>query len=89
MAGFPVDGESEMRAALALLPVGDHTRAFWLTNYSDVLDYLGRSAEARAAVREAMEIGVRRHDRAVVSMAWWSMSWIAAHCGDRAASPTP
>ncbi len=83
MAGFPQEGEAEMRAALGLLPTGDYTRGFWLANYADVLDFLGRSSEALGAATEALEIGNRRHDRTVISMAWWSFSWIAAHRGDR------
>ena len=85
MGGAPHEGELEMRAALALLPTGDFTRGFWLTNYSDVLDYLGRVPEAEAAAREALDIGVRRRDRAVEGMAWWSLTWIAAHRGDHEA----
>jgi len=73
-----------MAEALALLPVGDRVRAFWLTNYADVLDFLGRDVEADAAVREALEIGVRRHDDTTVGMAWWTRSWLAAHRNDPA-----
>ncbi len=82
MAGSPHEGELEMRAALALLPTGDFTRGFWLANYSDVLDYLGRVPEAEAAAREALDIGVRRRDRTIEGMAWWSLTWIAGHRGD-------
>ena len=82
MAGFPNEGEVQLNAALALLPVGDATRAFWLTNYADTLDYIGRSVEGEAAAREAIEIGTRRHDRAAVCMGWWSVAWSAAHRGD-------
>ncbi len=82
MAGFAREGEAEMRAALSLLPVGDYTRGFWLTNYCDVLDFLGRIPEAEAAALEALEIGTRRRDRTVISMAWWSLAWVAAHRGD-------
>ena len=82
MAGHPAEGQAAMAEALALLPVGDRIRAFWLTNYADVLDFLGRNAEADAAVREALEIGVRRHDDTTVGMAWWTRSWLAAHRGD-------
>jgi DNA-binding SARP family transcriptional activator len=72
-----------MRAALALLPTGDYTRGFWLTNYSDLLDYLGRVTESEAAAHEALEIGRRRRDPTLEGMAWWSLSWVAAHRGDR------
>jgi DNA-binding SARP family transcriptional activator len=82
MAGHPAEGQAAMAEALALLPVGDRVRAFWLTNYADVLDFLGRDVEADAAVREALDIGVRRHDDTTVGMAWWTRSWLAAHRGD-------
>ena len=82
MAGHPTEGQAAMAEALALLPVGDRVRAFWLTNYADVLDFLGRDVEADAAVREALDIGVRRHDDTTVGMAWWTRSWLAAHRGD-------
>ena len=85
MAGAPAEGEEEMRAALALLPAGDFTRGFWLTCYSDLLDYLGRVTEAEGAAHEALEIGRRRRDPSVEGMAWWSLSWVAAHRGDVAA----
>ena len=65
MAGYPHEGEAEMRAALSLLPTGDFTRGFWLANYSDILDYLGRVPESEAAAREALDIGIRRRDRTV------------------------
>ena len=82
MAGFVHDGEAQLREALALLPTGDSTRGFWLTNYADVLDYLGQVSEARAAAREALEIGERRRDHVLIAMASWSLAWIAAHAGD-------
>lgn len=85
MAGSPREGEAEMRAALALLPTGDFSRGFWLANYSDVLDYLGRVPEAEAAANEALDIGIRRRDRTVEGMGWWSHTWIAAHRCDVAA----
>lgn len=82
MAGHPAEGQAAMAEALALLPVGDRVRAFWLTNYADVLDFLGRDVEADAAVREALDIGVRRHDDTTIGMAWWTRSWLAAHRGN-------
>ena len=85
MAGHPVEGQRSMEEALALLPIADRVRAFWLTNYADVLDFLGRGVEADAVVREAIEIGERLHDDAVLGMAWWTRSWLASHRGDGAA----
>lgn len=82
MAGFVRDGEAQLRDAVALLPTGDAIRGFWLTNLADVLDYMGRGPEARAAAREAREIGERRHDHMLMAMASWSLAWIAAHAGD-------
>ena len=82
MAGYPVEGQQAMEEALALLPVADRVRAFWLTNYADVLDFLGRGVEADAVLREAIEIGGRLHDDAVLGMAWWTRSWLASHRGD-------
>jgi DNA-binding SARP family transcriptional activator len=84
MAGYPAEGREAMEQALALLPIGDRTRAFWLTNYCDVLDYLGRAVEADAVVGEALEIGSRLRDDNVMGMAWWSRSWLAAHRNDPA-----
>ena len=55
LAGHAHEGAEELSSALALLPKGDSTRAFWLTFYADVLDMLGRDAEADAAVTEALE----------------------------------
>ncbi len=82
MAGAPIEGAFEMQQALALLPTGDFTRAFWLTNYADLMLYLGRETEADAAVTEALEIGVRRRDSTITMMAWWSRSWLAARRRD-------
>ena len=84
MAGYPVEGQQAMEEALALLPVADRVRAFWLTNYADVLDFLGRGVEADAVVREALEIGERLHDDAILGMAWWTRTWLASHRGDAA-----
>lgn len=84
LAGRPVEGADAMEQALAMLPVGDLTRAFWRTHQADVLDFVGRDADAEAALREAIEIGTRRGDPAAVGTAWWSRSWLAAHRGDAA-----
>jgi len=82
LAGRPVEGAEAMGEALALLPVGDLTRAVWLTLQADVLGFIGREADADAALREAIEIGTRREDAAAVGTAWWSRSWVAAYRGD-------
>lgn len=82
MAGSPSQGAAEMQTALALLPTGDIVRGFWLTNYADLLNFLGRATEADAAVDEALDIGSRRRDRTVTGMAWWTASWIRARRGD-------
>ena len=82
MAGYPVEGQQAMEEALALLPVADRVRAFWLTNYADVLDFLGRDVEADAVVREALEIGERLHDDTILGMGWWTRTWLTSHRGD-------
>jgi DNA-binding SARP family transcriptional activator len=82
LAGRPVEGAEAMGEALALLPVGDLMRAVWLTIQADVLGFIGRDADAEAALREAIEIGTRRGDAAAVGTAWWSRSWVAAYRGD-------
>jgi DNA-binding SARP family transcriptional activator len=82
LAGHPHEGAAEMSSALALLPRGDSVRAFWLTYYADLLDLLDHEAEADAALAEALDIGVRRHDSSVIAVAWWTASWIAAHRHD-------
>jgi hypothetical protein len=88
LAGYPHDGQLAMEEALALLPVADRIRALWLTHYADVLDFLGRDVDADAVLREAIEIGERLDDDAVVGMAWWSRSWLASHRRDAAAFRT-
>lgn len=84
IAGYPAEGVRSMSEALALLPVGDRVRAFWLTMYADAVGLLGRADESEAAVREALEIGERRRDPTTLGMAWWTRSWFAALRGDAA-----
>ena len=73
-------GTERVELALALLPVGDRTRAFWLTNASEMFEWLGRQAEADAAVSEALEIGNRLRDPGVLAMGHWARAWL---CGWR------
>ena len=85
MSGRPLAGEEAMQDALALLPAGDWLRGYWLTNYSDILEFLGRGVEAEAAVNEAIEIGERLGDDVLIGMGWWQRSWMASHRGDQRA----
>ena len=83
LAGRPAEGVRAIAAALSLLPVGDRNRAMRLTEYADVADVLGDDDAAGAALAEALEIGTRRDDAAVIGLAWWTESWRAARRGDR------
>jgi DNA-binding SARP family transcriptional activator/ATP/maltotriose-dependent transcriptional regulator MalT len=86
--GRPHEAALRMEAALALLPSGDLTRAAWLSSYADVLDTIGRDIEARAAINEAVAIGERLHDHAVIGLGLWSRGWMAGRRGDAQAVRT-
>lgn len=83
LAGRVHAGVEALERSLSLLPVGDLTRARWLTNAADAYDVAGRQEEAESALREAFEIGRRREDPATIGMAWWTRSWLDARRGDR------
>lgn len=72
----------QMAASLALLPTGSHDWAVGLTYYADILDYLGRTAEAEAAAREAWETGRRRGDALLTAFGAWSMAIVRCHAAD-------
>ncbi len=72
----------QMSAALALLPASSRERALALTYYCEIVDFLGRSAEAEALAREAADTGRRLGDSQVVGYAAWAAAWICAHRGD-------
>jgi DNA-binding SARP family transcriptional activator len=72
--------------SLALTPRSGRQRGVVLTYVSDVLDCAGRAVEADAACREALTIGRRIHDHALVGMACWASAGVAAHSGDHAAT---
>jgi DNA-binding SARP family transcriptional activator/ATP/maltotriose-dependent transcriptional regulator MalT len=72
--------------SLALTPSAGRQRGVVLTYLADVLDCAGRTVEADAACREALTIGRRIHDHALVGMACWASAGVAAHSGDHAAT---
>ena len=72
--------------SLALTPSAGRHRGVVLTYLADVLDCAGRTVEADAACREALAIGRRIHDHALIGMACWAGAGVAAHTGDHAAT---
>ena len=76
------DAAAVIETCLALLPRGDRTRAAWLAEIADILDALGRDAEAESAIAEAVEIGERLNDPSVVATALWTKAWTVGRRGD-------
>jgi len=82
--GRCVEAEQQMRSALSMLPSASRERAIMLTYFIDVLDHLGRTEEAMAAGREAMNIGRRLGDQLVLGYTTWALAWVAVHANDEA-----
>lgn len=72
----------QQAAALALLTPGARDWAVAMTYYADILDTLGRSAEAAAAASEAYEYGRRVGDAVATGYGAWSLAIVAAHRHD-------
>lgn len=80
--GRPHRALEQMQTALALLPAVGRDRALGLTYHCEIVDFVGRSAEAERLAREAFDIGRRLGDSQVVGYAAWAGAWITAHRGD-------
>lgn len=82
--GRPQVAAEQQAQSIALLTTGSRDWAIALTYYSDILDHLGRSAEAEAAARDAWEVGRRLGDAMTTAFGAWSMAIARAHVGDLA-----
>lgn len=80
--GRPQVAAEQQAQSVALLPTGSRDWAIALTYYSDILDHLGRSAEAEAAARDAWEVGRRLGDALTTAYGAWSLAIARAHVGD-------
>ena len=80
--GRPQVAAEQQAQSIALLPTGSRDWAIALTYYSDILDHLGRSAEAEAAARDAWEVGRRLGDALTTAYGAWGMAIVRAHVGD-------
>jgi DNA-binding SARP family transcriptional activator len=76
----------QQAAALALLPAGTRDWALGMTYYSDILDTLGRSAEAEASAAESYDYGRRVGDPVSIGYGAWSLAIVHAHRNDHAAT---
>lgn len=84
--GHGAEAAEHLAATLAILGTANRGRAVVLTHYADVLDFVGRTAEAEAAAHEALSIGRRVGDQMVQWYAAWSLANISSHRGDRDAT---
>ena len=82
--GRPQVAAEQQAQSIALLTTGSRDWANALTYYADILDHLGRSAEAEAAARDAWEVGRRLGDAMTTAYGAWSMAIVRAHVGDLA-----
>ncbi|MEQ1698827.1 MAG: AAA family ATPase [Ilumatobacteraceae bacterium] len=82
--GRPQVAAEQQAQSIALLATGSRDWAIALTYYSDILDHLGRAAEAEAATRDAWEVGRRLGDAMTTAYGAWGMAIVRAHVGDLA-----